>query len=414
MTDKISVSGAIAAALAGLLAALLIIPIWGILATVIGLQPNILPVAIACAAGLGHGVAYSVLTSLQIRKNLRALISTATGVTVFLALSRGMPFGLPLENAGLFWGGGGALISFIGVEFIVRSSLDGLAIGKFTRDDTELLFLRTLRLYGFAFFIVIVAAPFYYMIVSSFKKRAELLIDPLDLSLNFSQGFQSLFVGYWEVIVNFNFGRYILTSGFVSLTTVIVTLLLAVPGAYAVSRLRFPGRVLMSNSILLIYMFPAIVLVIPLYSVFSQLGLRDTLVGLLIVYPAATLPVTLYMLQGYFRSIPSELEEAGLIDGCSRVGIIWRITLPLSVPALASVSIYTFMIAWNEFLFAFMFLDNPEIFTLSRGIVSLNSSEVPRQFLMAGAVIVTLPVMIIFLWLERFMVAGLTAGSVKG
>jgi multiple sugar transport system permease protein len=159
---------------------------------------------------------------------------------------------------------------------------------------------------------------------------------------------------------------------------------------------------------------PAIVLVIPLYSVFSQVGLRDTLLGLIIVYPATTLPVALYMLQGYFRGIPAELEEAGMIDGLSRFGVIRRITLPLSLPALASVSLYVFMIAWNEFLFAFMFLDNPDIFTLSRAIVSLNSSEVPRQFLMAGAVIVTVPVLVIFLWAERFMVQGLTAGSVKG
>jgi len=161
-------------------------------------------------------------------------------------------------------------------------------------------------------------------------------------------------------------------------------------------------------------MFPAIVLVIPLYSVFSQLALRDTLFGLLIVYPATTIPVALYMLQGYFRGIPPELEEAGIIDGCTRAGVIWRITLPLSMPALASVALYVFMIAWNEFLFAFMFLDNPNIFTLSRGLVSMNSSEVPRQFLMAGSVIVTVPILVIFLWCERYLVGGLTAGSVKG
>ncbi len=114
------------------------------------------------------------------------------------------------------------------------------------------------------------------------------------------------------------------------------------------------------------------------------------------------------------RGLPSELEEAGLMDGLSRIGVILKITLPLSLPALASVSLYVFMIAWNEFLFAFMFLDDPDIFTLSRGVVSLNSSEVPRQHLMAGAVIATVPVLFIFLWFERFLVQGLTAGSVKG
>ena len=196
--------------------------------------------------------------------------------------------------------------------------------------------------------------------------------------------------------------------------TVLFTLAAAIPGAYAVARLRFPGRTTLSRSILLIYMVPAIVLVIPLYAVFSQMGLRDSLAGLLIVYPATTIPVALYMLQGYFRGLPAELEEAGLMDGCNRLGVIWRITMPLSLPAIASVALYVFMIAWNEFLFAFMFLDTPDIFTLSRGVVSLNSSEVPRQHLMAGAVIVTVPVLCLFLWFERFLVAGLTAGSVKG
>jgi len=120
------------------------------------------------------------------------------------------------------------------------------------------------------------------------------------------------------------------------------------------------------------------------------------------------------MLQGYFRGIPAELEEAGLMDGLSRINVIRKITLPLALPALASVALYVFMIAWNEFLFAFMFLDNVDLYTLSRGIAELNSSEVPRQHLMAGAVIATVPVLALFLWFERYLVAGLTAGSVKG
>ncbi|WP_342028608.1 carbohydrate ABC transporter permease [Bauldia litoralis] len=180
------------------------------------------------------------------------------------------------------------------------------------------------------------------------------------------------------------------------------------------ARLRFPGQAFLNRSILMIYMVPAIVLVIPLYSVFSQLGLRNTLLGLLIVYPATTVPVALYMLQGYFRGLPPELEEAGLMDGLGRFGVIRKITLPLSLPALASVALYVFMIAWNEFLFAFMFLDDPGIFTLARGVVALDSSEVPRQNLMAGAVVATVPILMIFLWFERFLVQGLTAGSVKG
>ena len=161
-------------------------------------------------------------------------------------------------------------------------------------------------------------------------------------------------------------------------------------------------------------MFPAIVLVIPLYTLFSQLGLRNSIFGLLIVYTATTLPVAIYMLQGYFKSIPKEIEDAGIMDGQNWFGIILKIIIPLSLPAIASVALYVFMIAWNEFLLAFMLLDDPLTFTLTRGVASLNSSEVPRQHLMAGAVISTVPILLIFLFLERFMTKGLTAGSVKG
>ena len=219
---------------------------------------------------------------------------------------------------------------------------------------------------------------------------------------------------YIELFTDYRFGVFLMNSALVSVVTVLITLAFSIPGAYAVARLRFPGRAFLSRSILLIYMIPAIVLVIPLYAFFSQIGLRNTLTGLIVVYPATTIPVALYMLQGYFSGLPQELDEAGLMDGLGRLGVILRITMPLSLPALASVSLYVFMIAWNEFLFSFMFLDDPELFTLSRGVVSLNSSEVPRQHLMAGAVIATVPVLILFLWFERFLVAGLTSGSVKG
>ena len=115
-----------------------------------------------------------------------------------------------------------------------------------------------------------------------------------------------------------------------------------------------------------------------------------------------------------FSSLSSEIDDAALIDGLSRVQIILKIAIPLSKPAIVSVGLYVFMIAWNEFLIAFMFLDDPNIFTLSRGIMSLNSSEIPQQHLMAGAVIATIPVMVIFLYLEKFLISGLSAGGVKG
>ena len=285
-------------------------------------------------------------------------------------------------------------------------------VGTVRRYDFERLLLRILKGLGYIFFTVFVLLPFYVMVMTSFKSQQELLANPLDFSIEF--GKENLFASYIELFLDFRFGTYILNSAIVSVSTVLVTLLIAVPGAYAIARLRFRGREFFARSILLIYMVPAIVLVLPLYAIFSQLGLRNTILGLLVVYPATTIPVALYMLQGYFRGLPAEMEEAGLMDGLRRSGVIVRITMPLSLPALASVALYVFMIAWNEFLFAFMFLDDPAIFTLPRGVASLNSSELPRELMMAGAVIATLPIMAIFLWLERFMVQGLAAGAVKG
>ena len=281
--------------------------------------------------------------------------------------------------------------------------------------STQIIIFDFLTLFGIVLFSFVILFPFYMMVVTSFKTQIALLVNPLDFSINFAQGFKDLFKSYFVIFKSYKFGKYILTSTIVSLGTVFITLVFAIPAAYAIARLNFFGKTFLSTSILIIYMFPAIVLVIPLYTVFSQLGLRNSIEGLLIVYTATTLPVAIYMLQGYFKSIPKELEEAAILDKLSWFGIITKIIIPLSIPAISSVALYVFMIAWNEFLFSLMFLDNPNSFTLSRAIQYLSGdAESPRQYLMAGSVIVTLPVLFIFVYFEKYLVSGLTAGSVKG
>ena len=281
--------------------------------------------------------------------------------------------------------------------------------------STQIIIFDFLTLFGIVLFSFVILFPFYMMVVTSFKTQMALLVNPLDFSINFAQGFKDLFKSYFVIFKSYKFGKYILTSTIVSLGTVFITLVFALPAAYAIARLNFFGKTFLSTSILIIYMFPAIVLVIPLYTVFSQLGLRNSIEGLLIVYTATTLPVAIYMLQGYFKSIPKELEEAAILDKLSWFGIITKIIIPLSIPAISSVALYVFMIAWNEFLFSLMFLDNPNSFTLSRAIQYLSGdAETPRQYLMAGSVIVTLPVLFIFVYFEKYLVSGLTAGSVKG
>lgn len=345
--------------------------------------------------------------------SLSPWLAALVAFVALMAASFAMPFSLPMDVISAWQVV--ALLAFLGaLGFANATCLKDVPLGAMSRYNREIVYIRVLKGLGFVLFSIIVLLPFYVMVMTSLKSQQSLLANPLDLSIDLSMGIESLLRSYVELFTQYNFGRYLLVSSTVSVATVLLTLLFSVPGAYAVSRLKFPGQAMLSRSVLLIYMVPAIVLVIPLYAVFSQLGLRNSLTGLLIVYPATTIPVALYMLQGYFRGLPAELEEAGLMDGLTRLGVIMKITLPLSLPALASVSLYVFMIAWNEFLFAFMFLDDPAIFTLSRGVVALNSSEVPRQHLMAGAVIATVPVLAIFLWFERFLVQGLTAGSVKG
>jgi len=295
------------------------------------------------------------------------------------------------------------------LEYMLRKVNPGV-LSRHVFEESVIRFLMGL---GYVFFTAIVLVRFYVMFMSSLKSQQALLKNPLDFSIDISQG-AALFRSYIELFSQFNFAQYLWTSFYVSVLTVFITLLFSVPGAYAVARLQFRGRAAFSRSILLIYMVPLIVLALPIYIVFSITGLRNTIPGLVLIYPVTTIPVALYMLQGYFRGLPEEVEEAGLMDGLSRLKVIWKITLPLALPALVSVSLYIFMIAWNEFLLAFMLLDDPSKFTLTRGVSMLNSSEIPRQHLMAGSVIATVPIMVLFLSLERFMTRGLSAGSVKG
>ncbi|MEL7167548.1 MAG: carbohydrate ABC transporter permease [Pseudomonadota bacterium] len=390
--------------------------VWTVLITLLALfvsgetfQPQV------TAGALGGLLTSLFLVAMPPVRRTRAVQALA-GLVFVLALVAGsgaQPMGLSPSIYAF-----GQIVFLIVIAACVVSSVHLTAYGfgpaGEKRYNVEVICLRFIKGFGLVAFTIAVALPFFVMVMMSLKNQQLLLSNPLDFSIDFSQGFSALFRSYIELFTTYRFGTFLLNSALVSVATVFLTLFFAVPGAYAVARLRFPGQYFLSRSILLIYMVPMIVLVIPLYAIFSQMGLRNTLWGLLFVYPATTIPVALYMLQGYFRGIPSELEEAGLMDGLTRLRVIQKITLPLALPALASVALYVFMIAWNEFLFAFMFLDNVDLYTLSRGIAELNSSEVPRQHLMAGAVIATVPVLALFLWFERFLVAGLTAGSVKG
>lgn len=271
------------------------------------------------------------------------------------------------------------------------------------------------------FFLTSILFPFYWMVSSSFKTFAEIgsrdtVYIPSALRL---ESYKELFSPSHPRFQHF--GLNILNTVKIAVPTALIAVLLSVLGAYAIARLKFKGKKILTNGILLIYLFPGTLLIIPLFSMIAQIGakigfpVQDNLSILVLTYLAQTLPVALYMLTNYFRTIPEEIEQAGLIDGCTRLGVIWRITIPLAIPALISVGIYTFMIAWNEFLYALVFLNDRDLFTIPIKINTLvNAPSFRPHVVMAASTIMTMPVVILFLALERFLTEGLSAGGVKG
>lgn len=195
----------------------------------------------------------------------------------------------------------------------------------------------------------------------------------------------------------------------------VLTLVAAVPGAYAVSRLKFFGHRQVSALFLAVYLFPATLLAVPLFVIFAKIGLSSSLVGLAVVYVAQTVPVSIYMLKNYLVTIPASIEEAAALDGCSRLQTVRKVILPLALPSLMATGLYVFMIAWNEFLFALLFLAaDPGQWTVSLGLAQLsNGIEVPKTVLMAGSVVLTIPVVLLFFAAERLLTEGLTSGADK-
>jgi len=285
-----------------------------------------------------------------------------------------------------------------------------------TRDRIEDVVFGVLRWVVIAVLVLATLLPFYYMIILSVRRLDEVVQRP---GLLWPGSFD--FSTYVSVLASPDAGgqgfvMFLRNSAVIALLTVVFTLLAAIPGAYAISRLEFFGRREVSTLFLAVYLFPAILLAVPLFVFFSAVGLRGSRVGLLVVYVAQTVPLSIYMLRNYFETVPVSLEEAAAIDGASRWTIMRRISLPLAMPAVVSNALYVFMIAWNEFLFALLFLaeDRPR-WTVSLGLAQLAGSiEIPTTVLMAGSVLLTLPIIVLFFLTERLLVEGLTSGAEKG
>ena len=288
---------------------------------------------------------------------------------------------------------------------------------RWSRNSIEMSALRVLKPLGIAFFVIVSVFPFYYMILLSIRDISQVIQSPGSLFPSLDE----LSLDAYERVLKptseggQGFVRFLINSALLGAGTVAVTLVASILGAYAVARLQFFGRRTVHVLFLSVYLFPPVLLAIPMFVAFSRLGLRGQLPVLVVVYVSQTVPVCIYMLRNYFETVPRSLEEAAEVDGCTRLGVIRHITLPLAMPAIAATSLLVFMVAWNEFLFALLFLvDNRSNWTVSLGVQQLKNIETPATTLMAGSVILTIPIIILFLVAERVMTEGLTRGAEKG
>jgi multiple sugar transport system permease protein len=257
---------------------------------------------------------------------------------------------------------------------------------------------------------IVVLFPFYWMTITSFKNEEQM------------RSLVSMFwprplVGenYEQLLSKTDFVKWYGNSATVAISSTLIATAVGTIGAYALARLRFLGRGFMASATLITYLVPPSILFIPLYAQMRNLGLANSLAGLIAAYPSFTVPFVTWLLMGYFESIPEELEEAAMIDGATRFGAFYRIVLPLSAPGVLAAGLYAFTQAWNEFLYALVFITDGKLRTLPVGLASFITGDVYGWgYLMAGAVLTTLPVIAAYIYLQKYMVEGLTAGSVKG
>src|SRR5688572_14939124 len=278
-------------------------------------------------------------------------------------------------------------------------------------DTGSILFLsRTLLSFGVLLLIVVCLFPFLWMGLSSIKTLRELYTVP---PIWFPE--TPSLDNYRTVLFNSNIPRYFLNSVIISLGSTAIAIGLAIFASYGFARFNFRGKSGYQAFVLVGQLLPTAAIIVPLFITLRYLGLVNTYLGLILVYTILTLPLSVWMLTSYFRAIPIELEEAAIIDGASRLGILFRITLPLSLPGVVAIVVYAFVTTWNEFIFALCFATDSRVKTLPIGIAEF-STEFNTDWgaVMAASVVMTLPIAFLFLAMQRLFIGGMTAGAVKG
>lgn len=278
------------------------------------------------------------------------------------------------------------------------------------RNGSKEIFSKTALYFILIILLAGILLPFYWMIKTSLESNISLFKFPPSFFTpkpNWSS--------YVDIFIERPLLQWFQNSLKVSLIVTFFSMIVSGFSAYSLS--RFPTRLnkTVGFIILTTQMFPGTFLLLPIYMIFRSLGLVDTHTGITVAYITFTLPVCIWMLKGYFDSVPVEIEESAIIDGCSRMGILFRMTLPLSLAGIAATSIYAFIQAWDEFMFVFLLISSDSKWLLSNGLFSLIGEYLtPWNWLMAIGTVYTLPAVVLFLFLQRYLVSGVTSGAVKG
>jgi multiple sugar transport system permease protein len=257
---------------------------------------------------------------------------------------------------------------------------------------------------------IITIFPIYWMLVSTFQPSKYTLHYPPPLIPQ-----EIIFNQFSDLFGNYPIARWLTNSLLIATMSMLLCLSLTVLGAYALSNLRWKGRSLFGMFLLVTQMLPEILIVIPLYIIYQRLNLTDRLSTLSLINVAFSLPICIWILKGVFDTVPGEVLDAAVVDGCTEWTALWRIVLPLAAPGLVAVAVVSFFSAWNEFLFAVIMLSSAELQPASVGLTTLKATGFTpvEQYMAAGLVFSILPV-VFYLMMQRYIISGLTAGAVKG
>lgn len=266
------------------------------------------------------------------------------------------------------------------------------------------------RFFILAFFLALVVLPIYWMTITSFKTNGE-IIDMQNITY-FPHTFTTEnYTGLFEM---FDYGSLLQNSVIVSVSSALVVTMLSILGGYSLARYKFKGKGAMVLFFLVTQMIPGILVIIPLYLIFSKIGLINTHVGLFIYYVIVNVPFCVVTMRSFFERIPVTLEEAARVDGCTKMKSLIKIVLPIMFPGIVSVFVFAFIGAWNELIAGTIFISTPDMWTIPVGLKSLiGKYSVQWGSLMAGGVMALLPTAIMFAGMQKFIVEGMTAGAVK-